>query len=273
MRRFGLLLAKVAWMVPVWCGALEIEPWFSDVYEFHWTGSWVYSRFSSVQAGCPQIVSPFNANLIYTDLEFCPSPQWCADCDVQLADTAQMAFNFRSAAVQARYLLLDDIVGDPISFLVGGGVRFTSSAALHDVSCPSHANADFEISAALGREFDCSEVWRWRLWCHAALGQANAGSPWVRAVACVQTNIDEKHKWDFFAMAMNGYGRHSHVDTEHFNGYAKIRQKSIDIGLRYGHRLGMWGVLRLEYAHRVLSKACPQNLNTFGISYLLSFSF
>jgi len=37
---------------------------------------------------------------------------------------------------------------------------------------------------------------------------------------------------------------HSHVDTDHFNGYAKIRQKSIDLAFRYSYRLGVWGSLR-----------------------------
>ena len=262
-----------ALFLPTLGRGLEVQPWFSDVYEFHFLGSYAYSRFRSVQGGVPELTRPFNSNVIYAGLEFCPAPEWSVDGDIQVADTTDMPFNFRSLACQLRYLWFDDIVGDPVSFATGGNIRFTSDAAIHDISCPSHSNVDLELNFALGREFDYSEIWQWRFWCYGALGQANLGSPWVRAIASIETIIDEKHKWDFYALGNNGYGRHSHVNTEHFNGYAKIRQKSIDVGVRYGYRMGVWGTLRMEYARRVLSKACPQNVNAFAISYLLPFSF
>lgn len=262
-----------ALFLPSLCRGLEVQPWFSDVYEFHFLENYAYSRFRTVQGGVPQLHNFFNSNVIYTGLEFCPSPEWSVDGDIQIADTTAMPFNFRSVAFQARYLWLDDIVGNPVSFSTGANFRVTSDAALRDVSCPSHSIVDFEVNFAVGREFDYSESWQWRLWCFGAMGQANLGSPWVRAIAAIETNIDEMHKWDFYAIGSNGYGRHSHVDTEHFNGYAKIRQKSIDVGVRYGYRMGVWGSLRVEYQRRVLAKACPQNVNTFSISYLLPFSF
>jgi len=271
LSRRAIFLGAV--VIPSVCRSLEVQPWFSDVLEFHFLGSYSYSRFSSVQGGRPKLKSPFNANLIYGGLEFCPAPVWCVDADVQVADTTGMPFNFRSSALQVRYLWLDDIVGDPFSLSTGGSFRITSHAALHDISCPSHSIADFELNFALGREFDYSESWQWRIWCFGALGQANLGSPWVRAIASIETNIDETHKWDLYAVGSNGYGRHSHVNTKHFNGYAKIRQKSIDLGIRYGYRLGVWGSLRAEYQRRILAKACPQNVNTFTISYSLPFSF
>ncbi|MBF8262579.1 MAG: hypothetical protein HW387_244 [Parachlamydiales bacterium] len=257
---------------PGLCHSLEVQPWFGDVFEFHFLGSYVYSRFNSVQGGDPQLKSPFNSNLGYLGLEFCPTSDWSIDGDVQVADTTAVPFNFRSVALQLRYLWADDIVGNPVTFSTGANFRATSESALRDVSCPSHANVDFEMNFALGKEFDASESWRWRLWCFGALGQANRGSPWVRAMAAVETNIDDKHKWGLLAIGSNGYGRHSHVNTEHFNGYGKIRQKSIDVGIRYGYRTGVWGTLRVEYQRRVLAKACPQNVNAFIFSYLLPFS-
>ena len=252
--------------------SVEVQPWFGDVYEFHYTESYAFSRFNTVQGGTPQLTSPFNSNLIYTSLEFCPSSDWSVDGDVQLADTTAMPFNFRSAALQLRYLWYDDIVGNPVTLNTGINCRVTNESSLHDISCPSHANVDFELNFALGREFDPSDVWRWRLWCYGALGQANRGSPWVRAVAAIETNINEKHKWGVFAIGSNGYGRHPHVSTDAFNGYAKIRQKSIDLALRYGYKIGVWGTLRVEYQRRVMAKACPQNVNSFIFSYLLPFS-
>jgi len=253
--------------------ALEVQPWFGDCLEFHFLGSNAYSYFNRVQNGEPQLTSTFKSDVVYLGLDFSPTPEWSVDGDLQFADTTQQSFNFRSIALQARYLWFDDIVGDAVSFSTGGNARFTNTVSLHDVSCPSHANFDFEINFSLGKEFDVSEYWAWRFWGFGCVGHSNKGSPWVRAIVSCETNYDDLHKWALFAEASNGYGRHTHVSTDHFNGYAKIRQRSVDVGIRYGLRVGVWGTLRAEYIRRVLAKSCPQEVNTFVFSYLLPFSF
>ena len=258
---------------PLFVFGLEVQPWFGDVYEFHFLGSYAYSRFNKVQNGMPQLTSPFNSNVAYLGLDFSPSPEWSLDGDIQFADTTQQNFNFRTVALQARYLWLDDIVGDPISFATGGSVRFTNSNSLHDVSCPSHANADFEFNFSLGREYEANDSWRFRTWGYGAVGHANRGSPWVRAIVSIETNYEDLHKWAIYADGINGYGRHARVNTDHFNGYAKMRNKSIDLGIRYGYRIGVYGTVRFEYMRRVLAMSSPQNVNAFIFSYLLPFSF
>ena len=259
--------------MPILGGALEVQPWFGDVFEFHYLASYCYSRFTSVQNGVPQLKHPFNSNVIYNGLDFSPTPEWSIDSDIQFSSTSKVNFDFRSVAFQARYLWLDDIVGDAVSFATGASVRVTSSDSLRDVSCPSHGNADFELNFSIGKEWDASDCWRFRAWGYGAAGHANRGSPWVRAMAALETNVDDVHKFALIADGSNGYGRHSRVDIDHFYGYAKIRQKSIDLIFRYGYRMGVWGTLRLEYGHRFLAKSCPAKVNSFAVSYLLPFCF
>ncbi|HSX10860.1 MAG TPA: hypothetical protein VLF94_04000 [Chlamydiales bacterium] len=258
--------------LPLFASALEVQPWFGDCLEFHFLGSYAYSYFDRVQGGVPQLKSTFQSNLLYAGLDFSPTPEWSIDTDLQLADTSQMDFNFRTIALQARYLWLDDIIGDRVSLATGANARFTNTASLHDVSCPSHANFDFEFNFSLGKEWDVSDSLAWRLWAFGCLGQANRGSPWVRAIVAVETNYDDQHKFAFLAEGSNGYGRHTTVNVDHFDGYAKIRQKSIDLCVRYGYRVGVWGTLRFEYQRRVLAKSCPAQVNCFVFSYLLPFS-
>jgi hypothetical protein len=258
--------------LPFCLGALECQPWFGDVYEFHFLGSYAYSQFHKVQNGTPQLTHVFQSNLVYLGLDFSPSPEWSIDTDLQVADTTQESFYFRTWGLQGRYLWLDDIVGDPITLTTGANIRVMSTTSLHDVSSPYHGNVDFELNFALGKEFDAADTWRFRAWAYGAVGQANRGSPWVRAIVALETNIEDAHKLGLFALGSNGYGRHTTVLIDDFNGYAKIRQKSIDLAFRYGYRIGVWGTIRLEYQRRVLAKSCPQNVNTFILNYLLPFS-
>ena len=253
--------------------AVEAQPWFGDVYQFHFLGAYSYSRFSSFQNAEPPLTSPFQAHLAYLGLDFSPSPVWSIDGDLQFADTTAMSFNFRSIALQGRYLWLDDIIGDPISFVTGANIRVTSSRSLKDISCPSHGNLDFELNFSLGKEFEASNSWLFRVWAYGAVGHANRGSPWVRGAVSLETNIDDQHKLAIYSEGINGYGRHVHVDIDQFYGYARVREKTIDVGFRYGYKIGVWGTLRAEYVRRVLAKSAPQRVNTFMISYLLPFSF
>ena len=259
--------------IPFFLMGVEAQPWFGDVYQFHFLGSYSYSRFSSFQNAKPPFNQLFQSHLGYFGLDFSPSPVWSIDGDIQFADTTAMSFNFRSIAIQARYLWLDDIIGDPVSFVTGGNIRATASHALRDISCPSHGNVDFEVNFAVGKEFEAAHSWLFRSWFYGAVGHSNRGSPWVRGILSLETNIQDQHKWALYAEGINGYGRHSHVNTNHFYGYAKVREKAIDVGLRYGYKLDVWGTLRFEYVRRVLAKSAPQNVNTWTLSYLLPFSF
>ncbi len=253
--------------------AIEMQPWFGDVYQFHFLGGYAYSRFDSFQNAIPSLDSHFQSNVLYLGLDLSPSPVWSIDADLQLSDTTKNSFHFQSIAVQARYLWLDDIIGDPFSFVTGASIRATSSRSLRDISCSSHGNLDVEANFSLGKEWEASNHWLFRTWVYGALGHANRGSPWVRGIVAIETNIDDIHKWAFYAEGINGYGRHVHVNLDHFYGYAKVREKAIDVGLRYGHSVGVWGTLRLEYIRRVLAKSAPSGVNTFIVSYLLPFSF
>jgi hypothetical protein len=267
-----LLISLICLLGSYPLAALEKQPWLGDIFEFHFLGSYYYSRFNSFQDSIPPMHSTFQANVIDLGLDFSPSPVWSIDGDFQLADTTAQSFNFRTMALQARYLWADDIIGDPVSFVTGFSTRFTASHALKDISCPSHGNLDFELNFSLGKEFDASDLLRFRLWCFGAVGHANRGAPWVRAIVALESNYDEIHKWALYAEGINGYGRHVHVDIDHFDGYAKVREKAIDVAIRYGHRVGVWGTLRFEYIRRVLAKSAPSNVNTFMVSYLLPFS-
>lgn len=270
----GTLMRKILLILlfPVLAFPLEVAPWFGEVYQFYFRGSYAYSYFSSFQNAAPPLSSSYHANVAALSLEVSPSPRFDVDVDVEFAATTQMSPNFRSAAVQARYSFLDDIVGDPLSVCVGGSVRATLGSSLRDITCPSHGYADFEVAASLGKEWDPSTSWQLRTWGYMGLGQATQGSPWVRGIVGLDFHILEKHFLEFLGMGICGYGRRVHVDVEDFFGYGRVRERAIDVACRYGRRLGVFGTLYVSYMRRVLAKSAPSHVNTFQVAYTLPFS-
>lgn len=257
---------------PIFAFVIEHQPWFGNVYEFNFLSKYAYSYFSSVDSAKQSLGKTSNDQLVYLGLELPLSPVWSLDGDIEFTDTPRQSFSLRSLAVQARYLIYDDIIGDKISFAVGGNIRYTSSRSLKDISCPYYANCDFEGNLAVGKEFE-GELIKTRLWGQGIVGKGNRGSPWIAAIAAFEGNVDQKHKWAFFLTGLHCYGRRTIIDIEHFYGYGKIREKNVEIGGRYGRRFGVWGTLSFEYKRRIYARRCPKEVNTFVLSYLLPFSF
>lgn len=253
--------------------SLEQAPWFGDVYEFHFLSKYTYSRYSKVNGAIYPLDDTSNDNLLHFNLSFAPSLQWSIDSDLEFSGTPRQNFGFCSVAFQARYLLKDDIIGDPISLSIGSNFRVVSSESLKDVSILYHSNVDFEFNLALGKEFSKLDYWRFRFWLYGSGGIANKGSPWVRGEFYIEGNSHEKKKWALFVKAMHGYGKQETINIYDFHGYGTVRERNIDIGFRYGYRLNVWGTLSFEYKRRVLARRCPENENFFSLCYLLPFSF
>jgi hypothetical protein len=258
--------------LPLTIFVIEHQPWFGNIYEFNLLSRYTYSYYSSVDSSKKPLGYTSHDHLVYFGLEFPTSSVCSIDGDIEFTDTPRQSFSFRSTALQGRYLIYDDIIGDKLSMAIGGNLRFTSSRSLKDVSTPYYANCDFEATLALGKEFE-SESFRSRLWGVGCVGLANKGSPWVSALISLEGNSKEVHKGSIFLAATHGYGRKTVVNINHFYGYGNIRVKNLDLGARYGHRFGVWGTLSVEYVRRLYAKRCPKEVNFFSICYLLPFSF
>ena len=210
---------------------------------------------------------------MHFNLSFSPSLQWSIDSDLEFSGSPFQDFGFCSVAFQGRYLLKDDIIGDLISLSLGGDVRVVSSESLKDVNNLYHSNIEFQCNLAFGKEFSKLDYWRFRFWGYGGVGIANKGSPWLKGKFAVEGNIHEKRKWSIFAKTMRTFGRYDSFNIYDFNGYAKLRQLNVDLGFRYGWRLGVWGTFSLEYRRRIIAKRCPKNENFLAVSYMVPFSF
>lgn len=252
---------------------IEIQPWFGNIYEFSFFTKYTFSTFSKVNASTTPFQGTEKDHLLYFDLEFPFSSELSMDVDLEFMDSRAEHFNFRSAALQARYCFLDDIIGDPFAFIAGLNFRGVAKAFTHDISTFYPGIANFEATLSLGKEFTKDESWRFRLWGVGAFGIAEKGSPWVRAKVSFEGNHEEAFRWAFFARGYHSYGRHAHIDLNNFHGYGSIRAKVIDLGGKIGYRFDVFGTLSVEYKRRVFAKRAPEQVNFYSVAYLLSFSF
>jgi hypothetical protein len=267
MNKLSLLLTTL----PIIASALEIEPWFDNVYEFHAIPAYTFSWYNKVQNGTPsRHVS--RDSLVDLGLLFTPAEYWSIDLEAELVRTAVQNFSFRSAAIQSRYLWLDDLRGDPVGLTFGFDVRGVGHKSLTDVSCPYNAPWNFQLTSAVGKEWSQGPNWLYRPYLFFAVGFGNHGSPWIQFRPTFQANINNKHQFELFGFGYFGFGGRDVVEVNHFHGYAHIRHQSLDFGLVYRYVFDVWGTLSLGYTTRAYAHCFPEFVNAFTLKYDLGFS-
>lgn len=260
--------------IPLSLGALEVDPWLGNLWEFKFTPSYTYSRFRDVQGGDPQLKAASNDHVIAAGLGTSFSPTWAFDVDAEFADTPRQSMGYRSSGYQLRHEWSNDIEGDLATFTTGVNVRGVSRHSLKDVSCPYHSDFNFELTGALGKEWcNGGPEWKVRTYGFATVGMANHGSPWTRFILSIEGNEWDRHRFGLFLLGYFGFGPHNRVNTHDFHGYASIHHQSIDAAVRYAYVFDIWGHIDFIYTRRLYAHAFPKNVNFFTISYTLPFSF
>jgi hypothetical protein len=281
MKLANLCMRSVPWsarlclalvLFPVAGSALQIEPWFGNIYEFDLSLFYQYSRFDKVQSAKPQIKHPFNDHLFGFDLGMPLSDSFAVDLDLEIVDTPIQTWGYRSTGLQGRYLWMNDVEGDPVSFTTGLDIRQVSTDGLRDVSCPYHSQFDAQLTTAIGKEWSRGEFWKYRTFFFGAFGMANRGSPWARALLSFQGNICNRHQYRLFADSYWGFGNRHTVNTSDFDGYAKIHHQSIDLGIGYKFLSTYNGSLSLDYAYRVYAHSFPERASFITLTYEIPFS-
>ncbi|MES2121735.1 MAG: hypothetical protein V4492_03025 [Chlamydiota bacterium] len=267
MRSVALLVS-----LPILCHSLETKPWLGTSYECTFGSAFTYSRYSKVQNASVQLKSPSNDYDVLFDLGFTASPQFDVQAELELVQTPRQSFGVRSAAIQARYQILDDIAGDPISCALGINLRGVPNDSLRDVSSPYAGNYNVELTGAIGKEWSCGGHWTSRAYAFATGGIAEQGLPWTRALMVWQKNVQNTHHFTAFATGLFGFGTKQHVNVRHFHGWGKFHHQSIDLGASYGYHFGVYGTLSASYAYRVFARDFPENVNFFTLSYEIPFS-
>jgi len=268
-------LKKIALLVlslPQICSALEEAPWYGNVFEFDLLANYEYNFFKKVNNGSPQLRSTYNTHILGAALDLTAPDTWNWEIELEFANTSDVSFGYRSAALQVRKLWLDDVACDPISLSTGLVYRDASTHLRKALSTPYHARANFEFHTAVGKEWSHCCYWSFRTYVLAAIGQGTKGSPWLQGDLYLWWNVENRHQFYLFGRSYFGLGSKRNVPLNSFRGWADIGHQSIDLGISYRYFFDCYGSLRFDYLYRVYARSYPEKVNFFVFTYELPFS-
>lgn len=252
--------------------AFETQPWMGNFLELRFIPSFTYRKYPSVNGAYNPTAYSSHDRFTNLNVEI-PLSSWDVEIGIEFADTTRQSLGTQSVGTQIRYQWLDDVVGASLSLVSGLNVRWVSKRSLQDVSCPYHAEWDFEITNAIGKEFDQLEKWLFRTYGFLGVGQANQGRPWVRGIISCEALFKERHRLEILSEGYFGFGKTRRVNIDDFTGYANIFHQSIDIGASYYYKISrIWGEISIHYSYRVFAKDFPAHANTFMLAYNIPFS-
>ncbi len=252
--------------------SLQEAPWLGDVYGFELYTDFAYSQYSKISHAIKQPSYAYNNYVNDLSFIFTPSEKIDLEAAVNMARTPHQTYGFRSAALQARCLFLDDIAGDPVTITAALNTRAVGGRATRDVSSPYASYWNGEASISVGKEFTKDQNWKTRGYLFGSVGLANHGSFWNRYRVSFEARILKNQTLEAFSVGYFGYGSEKSVDIEHFKGWGFIHHRSIDIGAKYSYLIDLWGDLSVSYACRVWAYSYPEREQTVQISYTLPFS-
>lgn len=259
--------------LPITGFAFDQAPWFGLPLEFYWETAYTYSEYSKVQNAVEPLRHTSHDHLFNFGLGASLSAVWDGGIELEIADTPRETWGTRSFGAEIRHLWLDDVMGDPVTLTTGAIFRYVPRRSLRDISTPYHAQSNFELNGAVGREWASGEFWHFRTFGYVATGIANRGSPWLDVHLAAGFNQEDRFQYEIFSRGYFGFGDQREVNIEHFNGYAKIHHQSVDVGVNFRYLTEVWGSFTFEYTRRVFARSFPENVNFFTIRYVLPFSF
>jgi len=258
--------------LPLTLFAYVIDPWLSTLAEFELRTAYSYRYYPSVDRAVNPSSYHSHDQLLDFNLGVRFLPNFEGQLEMDFLSTHRLSRGMQRLGAQLRYLLLDDVAGDPVSLTLGGQLFYVPTKALHDVSSPYHAQGNLELGVAIGKEIDNVAQWVYRFYGFLGVGSGNRGYPWVRPLLSAEMKYAFHHKFQLYSEGYLGLGKQSLVNIRRFKGYAKIQHRSVDIGANYTYLFDIWGSLGLQYAFRIYARSFPQHASTFTVRYHLPFS-
>ena len=165
---------------------------------------------------------------------------------------------------------MDDDIGDPFSLTMGLSLNRAWREAVNDISSFHHGRNEAFLHMAIGKQDIQGSTWLSRWWGVVGIGTADRWTPWIVANAAYEWNQYDPHRLRLYVNSLWGCGTRK-LDVCDFGGYGPLDHRSIDIGLYYSYELDYYGMLSIDYAHRVYARNFPDNANIVTLSYIYPF--
>ena len=262
------------WLIICLCGTLcafDQQPWLGEFLEFEFRPAYTWRHYSDVDNGFNPRKHSSTDQAIELELAVALT-KWDVQIGMNFADTEEHEWSYLSTAGYVRYLILDDIAGDPVSWTVGALLRSVNGHMLDDVSIPYHAHLNLELITAMGKEWSNLYAWLMRSFAVFGAGIGNRGALYLIGELHFAGNVHEIHTVEVFADSLWGLGGRKDVNVRRFHSYANIGHHNIDLGALYRYHFNFWGSIALSYAYRVYARSFPEDAHTLRAEYRLPFS-
>lgn len=259
-------------LFPLSLTAFESAPWYSPIAEFELTPAYSYRSYSDVDRAKDPSHYSSHDHLLDLNLGVNFWPKWDFQLEADFSSTRALSWGTQRLGTQVRYLMLDDVAGDPVSLSLGAQIFFVPTRNMRDPSSPYHAQGNLELGVAIGKEIDDVYNWLYRFYGFVGVGTGNRGYPWLRPLVSAAFNFRQKHHFEALCEGYFGFGKRHEVNIRSLNGYAKIFHQSVDIGVSYHYLFEIWGSLGFQYSFRVYARAFPEYSSLFTVEYRFPFS-
>lgn len=230
-------------------GALSVDPWFGNVYEFEskldYSHIWNHRHQASVGK---------------VGIGFMPDAAWAVELEAQGC--------YPVAKAQIRHLWLNDCAGDRVSLTGGVSAATISRRALNQPLFLYHSHFETEGHLSCGKEFGFHKSGFFRAWGAAVGGIGASSSAWGRVLLSLDALLKEGHKISCTLEQGKGFGNsHSH----HTFAHTHYRYTDLLLGYQF-NKIG-YGALSAGYKRRLAAHRCPHHVNTIELEINIPFSF
>ena len=248
------------------------QPWLPDFAEVNFATTPSLSYFPSVNNGINPNHFSATTYRIQCNLSSQFLPMFEGQVESDFFKSRKKNWLLERFGVMIRKSIYDDVVGDPLSMAVGVKSYFIPTKSLKDVTVPYLSQGNMELNISLGKEIDTIYNWDYRFWSYCGLGFCNKKTFYINPEIHIEAMLGKFQKLHLSFDSSIGFGDSKQVNINHFNGYAKIAYRSIDIDLEYAYLLRIWGMLSAKVSRRVLGINFPENETKLQLSYILPFS-
>ena len=205
-------------------------------------------------------------------LLFAPNLDWCLEATLRLTDTNRHHFFFNDVEFAARYLFLDDVIGDPLSLCGGIAATISSRKSLDDFLTEHLSQVDIDLFAAAGHEQAIGARWFERTLLMGGITIPIRGSPLFWFEAALHFNDRDRYVFGLWIGGAVGLGGHNLSTPGDFKGYGPIKTRSAETGLFIERSLSLFGSLIFEYSIRLFAHNLPQYAQCFSLTLLVPIS-